>query len=235
MLLKAKIIGIGAAGNKAVIRLKEKYPDIAQDTVLINSTLKDIPEQYQEDMSIELDGGYRGCAKEREMAAKMMYQTIYNKNYDYVDQDGECMTIIVTSSEGGTGSGASVVLAKYIHSVYKCPIHFFIFTGFEDDVRGLKNTVDLFKELSSDYVVESISNKKFLEEAGGNRLKAEELANDKFADNVNILLGGSIVQSSQNIEGFCLFHVPCRTQDKSTVSFSAQAFVSHVHKQNKSW
>ena len=200
MLLKAKIIGIGAAGNKAVIRLKEKYPDIAQDTLLINSTLKDIPEQYQEDMSIELDGGYRGCAKEREMAAKMMYQTIYNKNYDYIEQDEECMTIIVTSSEGGTGSGASVVLAKYIHSVYKCPIHFFIFTGFEDDVRGLKNTVDLFKELSSDYVVESISNKKFLEEAGGNRLKAEELANDKFADNVNILLGGSIVQSSQNID-----------------------------------
>ena len=199
MLLKAKIIGIGAAGNKAAIKLKEKYPELAQDMVLINSTLKDIPEEYQED-AIQLDGAYRGCAKEREVASKMVYNTIFNKHLDYVEQDGESMVIIVTSSEGGTGSGGSTMIAKYISSVYKKPIHFFIFTGFEDDVRGLKNTVDLFKELSSDYIVEAISNKKFLEEADGNRLKAEELANEKFADNVNILLGGSINPSVQNID-----------------------------------
>ena len=63
MLLNAKVIGIGAAGNKAAIALFKKYPEIAKDMVLINSTLKDIPEEYN-DRAIELDGEYRGCAND---------------------------------------------------------------------------------------------------------------------------------------------------------------------------
>lgn len=199
MLLKAKIIGIGAAGNKAVIALMKKYPEITNDCILINSTLKDIPAEYR-DKALEMDGAFKGCAKERSVANQMMYQTMKNGTFEYIQNPEECMTIIVTSSEGGTGSGASVMLAKYIDQVYHSPIHFYIFTGFEDDARGLKNTVDLFKELKETYVVSAISNKKFLEEAAGNRLKAEELANDKFCNDVNILLGGTIVESTQNID-----------------------------------
>lgn len=199
MLLKAKIIGIGAAGNKAVISLMKKYPEITNDCILINSTLKDIPSEYRE-KALELDGGFKGCAKERGVANQMMYDTMSNGNFQYIQNPEECMTIIVTSSEGGTGSGASVMLAKYIDEVYHSPIHFYIFTGFEDDARGLKNTVDLFKELKENYVVSAISNKKFLEDAAGNRLKAEELANDKFCDDINIMLGGTIVESTQNID-----------------------------------
>ena len=199
MLLNAKIIGMGAAGNKAVIALHKKYPELAKDIVLINSTMKDIPEEYH-DISIQLDGEYRGCAKEREVASQMMVDTIQSGHFSYDKDSSECMTIIVTSSEGGTGSGASVMLAKYINQVYHSPIHFVIFTGFEDDVRGMKNTVDLFKELSTEFTVQAISNKKFLSEAGNNRLRAEQLANDKFADNINILLGGTIIKSLQNID-----------------------------------
>lgn len=199
MLLNAKIIGVGAAGNKAVIKLHEKYPDIAKDITLVNSTLKDIPAEYRE-LALQLDGEFRGCAKERGVASDMMLETIKSGNFDYIGDPTESMTIIVTSSEGGTGSGASIMLANYIHQIYKSHIHFFIFTGFEDDVRGLKNTVDLFKELSDEYTVQSISNKSFLEESSGNRIKAEQLANEKFADNINILLGGTINESIQNID-----------------------------------
>lgn len=199
MLLKAKIIGIGAAGNKAVISLMKKYPEITNDCILINSTLKDVPAEYR-DKALEMDGSFKGCAKERYVANQMMYNTLKNGTFEYIQNPEECMTIIVTSSEGGTGSGASVMLAKIIDEVYHSPIHFYIFTGFEDDARGLKNTVDLFKELKQTYVISAISNKKFLDEAAGNRLKAEELANDKFCDDINILLGGTIVESTQNID-----------------------------------
>ena len=199
MLLNAKVIGIGAAGNKAAIALFKKYPEIAKDMVLINSTLKDIPEEYH-DRAIELDGEYRGCAKERTIANQMMVDTLKSGHFEYEKDPKDCMTIIVTSSEGGTGSGASVLLANYLHKVHGTHIHFFVFTGFEDDVRGLKNTVDLFKEMDDSFTVEALSNKSFLEAAGNNRLRAEQLANEKFADNVNILLGGTINKSSQNID-----------------------------------
>ena len=53
MLLKAKIIGIGACGNKACIELMNAYPELANSIILINSTLKDIPVEYK-DKAFEL-------------------------------------------------------------------------------------------------------------------------------------------------------------------------------------
>lgn len=199
MLLKAKIIGIGAAGNKAVIALMKKYPELTSSCILINSTLKDIPVEYRE-KAVTLNGVFKGCAKERGVANQMMYNTLAEEGFEFVQDPDDAMCIIVTSSEGGTGSGASTVIADYIDQVFNIPIHFYIFTGFEDDARGLKNTVDLFKEMKSSYVVSAVSNKNFLDEAADNRPKAEELANDKFCDDVNILLGGTIVESNQNID-----------------------------------
>lgn len=199
MMLNAKIIGIGAAGNKAAIELMNEIPELQNSIMLVNTTLKDIPMEYREH-AVELEGLYKGCAKERSVANNIMMENLKSNKFDYPYDDKDAMTIIVTSAEGGTGSGACIMLAKYISSVYKTHIHFYIFTGFEDDVRGLKNTVDLFKELDPSYTVEAISNKKFLDEAYGNRLKAEELANKKFCENIKILLGGTITESKQNID-----------------------------------
>lgn len=198
-MLKAKFIGIGAAGNKAVINLINRYPEFENDYVLVNSTLKDIPEAYQS-KSVELVGEFRGCAKERSKASEMMVNSISQNVFDVVLDDDTAMVIIATSSEGGTGSGASTMLAQYVSQIYSIPVHIYAFTGFEDDARGLKNTVDFFKENDSSYIIHAISNKKFLDEAAGNRLKAEQLANDKFVSDVNIMLGGTIIPSSQNID-----------------------------------
>ena len=180
MMLNAKIIGIGAAGNKAAIELMNEIPELQNSIMLVNTTLKDIPMEYREH-AVELEGLYKGCAKERSVANNIMMENLKSNKFDYPYDDKDAMTIIVTSAEGGTGSGASIMLAKYISSVYKTHIHFCIFTGFEDDVRGLKNTVDLFKELDPSYTVEAISNKKFCE-------------------NIRILLGGTITESKQNID-----------------------------------
>lgn len=199
MLLKAKIIGIGAAGNKAVIQLIKESPELSQSVMLINTTLKDVPGEYKE-KAVELKGQFKGCAKERKVANQIMINNLKSGDFDYPYDENDNMCIIVTSSEGGTGSGASIMLAKYISQVYKMHIHFYIFTGFESDVRGLKNTVDLFKELDPEYTVEAISNEKFLEEARGNHSKAEQLANEKFCKDIRILLGDTITESNQNID-----------------------------------
>ena len=199
MLLKAHIFGIGAAGNKACIDLVTKYPELDTSVTLVNSTMKDIPIEYR-DRAIELDGPFRGCGKERNKANKMMMDNLKSGTLDYNYDPEDSMCIIVTSSEGGTGSGGSIMLAKYLSAVYKMHVHFYIFTGFEDDGRSLKNTVDLFQELDENYSVQAISNAKFLDEANGNRVKAEQLANQKFCDDIYTLLGGYIVQSDQNID-----------------------------------
>lgn len=199
MLLKAKILCLGGGANKAGIELMKEIPELASSIILINTTLKDIPTEYREN-AVELVGDYKGCAKERAVARDIMISNLKSGDFDYPADQDDAMTIIVTSAEGGTGSGATPILAKYISSVYKTHVHIFVFTGFNSDVRGIKNTVDLFKELDSNYTVESISNAKFLDEAHGNRTKAEQMANKKFCQSIRILLGGTITESSQNID-----------------------------------
>jgi len=199
MLLNAKIFGIGAAGNKACIDLMCAIPELADKITLVNTTMKDIPLEYR-DKAIELTGPFKGCGKERKKANQIMYDNLKSGTLDYDYDSKDSMCIIVTSSEGGTGSGGSIMLAKYLSKVYKQHIHFYIFTGFEDDGRSLKNTVDLFQELDESYTVQAISNAKFLNEANGNRIKAEKLANEKFINDVKTLLGGFICESEQNID-----------------------------------
>ena len=199
MLLKAVIIGAGAAGEKACIDLMKIHPELTNKIMLVNTNMQDIPLEYT-DRAIELVSNFKGCGKERQKANQIMFDNLKASTIDYPFDPEDNMCIIVTSSEGGTGSGGSSVIAKYISQVYNVPVHMYIFTGFGDDGRSLKNTVDLFSELKEEYTVHSISNAKFLDEANGNRLKAEKLANKKFADDVFITLGGYICPSDQNID-----------------------------------
>ena len=199
MLLKATIIGLGAAGSKACIDLMNAYPELSNKIMLVNTTMKDIPLEYR-DRAVELVSNYKGSGKERSKANKIMLENLKGGAFDYPYDEDDAMAIIVTSSEGGTGSGSSTMLANYINSVYKIPVHIYIFTGFEDDGRSLKNTVDLFGELKDSYTVHSISNAKFLPLVNGNRIKAEKEANKKFVDDICIMLGGYINDSEQNID-----------------------------------
>lgn len=45
MSLKAKVLGVGAAGNKAAITLIEEHIVDPKQVVLLNTTLKDVPEK----------------------------------------------------------------------------------------------------------------------------------------------------------------------------------------------
>ena len=110
------------------------------------------------------------------------------------------LVVIVTSTEGGTGSGSSVVIGKYIQQVLGIQVHMVGFAGFQSDVRGLKNTVEWFQELEDEFTVECIEHSKFLDECRGNKLKAEIAANAEFGKKLGILMGNPIRDSAHNID-----------------------------------
>lgn len=201
MALKCGVIGLGAAGNKAAIALIESGVCTQTDVILLNSTLKDVPDQYKE-IALEFEGDSKGCAKERKLAQSLMLSNLKSQSlgidefvankYDFV--------LICASAEGGTGSGSSTILAKYINQVLHVPVHLTVFGGFHNDSRGLKNTVDWFKETSTEYIVDSVCNSAFLEESNQNERKAEVAANMEFVERVKILLGRRLIDSTNNID-----------------------------------
>lgn len=209
-MLKAQVIGIGAAGNKATLEAINSKVVKVENTMLVNSTLRDIPKEYDSKNGKVAEIGnseLEGCAKQREDGKSLALTALQNNKLDldgFIKPDTD-LVVVVTSTEGGTGSGASVIIAHYLKAVLKLNVLMFTFTGFEEDVRGLSNTVEFFKDLKEEYTVQILRNKKFLQEANGNMLKAETLANKEFAIRLDILLGNPIKVSHQNIDRRDLF------------------------------
>lgn len=207
-----KLIGIGAAGNKSAICAVENQVIKIEDTLLINSTLKDIPKDYS-GKSIEFAGAYGGCGKERKLSYDLCMKSIQSghlhlEEFLQVNTPQQAELVVITSStEGGTGSGSAPIIAKYIRDVLGISVSVFAFTGFNDDVRGLKNTVEFFKEMQDDFGVQVIQNDKFLPECNDNKLKAERMANTLFSKKLSILKGNILRDSEHNIDATDLLKV----------------------------
>lgn len=193
------VIGLGAGGNKATIRALELGVIDKLHGILINSTEKDIPADYKEN-AIIIGKNLNGCGKEREISKDAIIT--YLKEEDTfanipVDTD---RVVVVTSTEGGTGSGSAPILAKYIRDVIGINVSIFAFTGFENDARGMKNTINFMQEIDEDTTIQIVSNKKFLDDANGNFIRAQELANDEFCKRLVIMSGSVLEESDQNID-----------------------------------
>lgn len=193
------VIGMGAGGNKATIRAIELgVIDIAH-AILINSTEKDIPENYKNN-AIIIGKNLNGCGKERKISKEAILTYLKEQDtFSNIPADVD-RVIIVTSTEGGTGSGSAPILNKYIRNVIGINSSIFAFTGFENDARGMLNTINFMKDLDQDTTIQIISNKKFLDDANGNFIKAQELANDEFCKRLIIMSGSILEQSDQNID-----------------------------------
>ena len=193
------IIGLGAAGNKAAMRALELGVVDTPDTVLVNSTVKDIPEEYRE-TAIIIGHNLNGCGKEREISKSAIVEYLKaNDTFSKIPANVD-RVVVVTSTEGGTGSGSAPILAKYIRDVIGINTSIFAFTGFENDARGLKNTVNFMKEIDDETTIQIISNKKFLDDANNNFIKAQDLANDEFCKRLVIMSGAALQESDQNID-----------------------------------
>lgn len=194
------IVGIGAAGNKAAIKAIDLGVIKPSHVVLVNSTEKDIPDDYK-DKSIIIGNNLKGCGKERAIAKNAMVSYLKtNDTFSTMIPADVDRVIVASSAEGGTGSGATPILAKFIRDVLGYNTSIFTFTGFENDVRGLKNTIEFMKELDEETSIQIISNKKFLDEANNNHSKAEELANEEFGKRVLIMSGVILQETDQNID-----------------------------------
>lgn len=216
---KTLLIGTGAGGNKAVLRVLDLCEITKDDVILVNSTSKDIPDEW-DGKRIILSTNDAGCGKERGVAKEMTLTAIQSgmfnieelvENYDKV--------VIVASLEGGTGSGSAPILAKYVSQVFGKNTHIIGFKGFEEDPRGLQNTVEFFQDLGDEIVVQCINNKAFLKEAGNSKFKAEQLANNELAKRLRLLDGTDLVASEQNIDSTDLYKVT-NTVGYTTVEYA---------------
>lgn len=198
--MKTLLIGIGAAGNKAVMKALEMGIVKENDTIIINSTSKDFPKEYNRERAIVLSPKDTGCGKERSVAKDYAITTIKSGKLNSIDVSGYTTVIICTSVEGGTGSGSTPIIAKFFNQVCRKNVHVIAFTGFEEDVRGLGNTVEFFQEIDSNLIVQTIRNAAFLRIAGGNKFKAEELANREMCRRIAIFTGQNFISSKQNID-----------------------------------
>lgn len=198
--MKTLLIGIGAAGNKAVAKAVQNQTVEVDDTAIINSTEKDFPKDYEGKSKLVLTPDSAGCGKERKIARDYALTAIKSGKLNLENVNKYTTIIIVTSVEGGTGSGATPVIAKFFSQVYRKNVHVIAFAGFEDDVRGLSNTLEFFQEIDSNIVVQIISNKAFMEEANNNRFIAEQMANDEMTRRIEILTGKNFIASDQNID-----------------------------------
>lgn len=201
-MLELVLFGIGAAGNKAAIEALETRVIKEENVKLINTTTKDIPEKYKKDPSkvIKFSSMLGGCGKEPIKGQKAMFTAIKNKVIDFgkiVNPDIKAV-VLVTSVEGGTGCGATPVVAKYF-SALNIPVHVFAFIGFQDDARDISNTLQFFKNLPDGVILHTISNSKFLDFTK-NYSKAEDAANKEFVKQLEILIGSNMVPSTQNID-----------------------------------
>ena len=199
--MRALIIGVGAAGNKAAIDLIENNVVPKEDTILVNSTLKDVPQEYRE-IAIEIEGP-NGCGQERSLAKEIVLQAMkFNKfNLEQLIEPMHEKVIVLASLCGATGSGMAPVIARYYSQVINIPTEIIGLVGFEDEsARALRNIMEFCQDLDDSFTVQFVRNTAFLKAAKQNRTKAEKLANLEVVDRVRIMLGRYMIDSEQNID-----------------------------------
>lgn len=193
----------GQGATKAMLHCIEEGTLNRDDCCIINSTQKDIPEEYRDDAIIISEDPNAGCGKVRSAAKKLMlnylkknpnvfHALLSEVDYQYVN--------IMATTEGASGSGASVILAKFIESQLDIPVIVTLISGFESDTRGLQNTIEYFKDLEGgNFVVRTVSNKKYLDKTN-NTFTAEKMANKDISTAFKIISAYDITDSEQNID-----------------------------------
>ena len=196
---KNLVIGIGQAGNKCIVDAINDGVVKKEDTVLVNSTSLDFPADY-DGKKIVISPHNLGCGKEREISKGYLKNAIKQGIFNLENLNQYSTIVIVSSVEGGTGSGSAPILAQYFAQIHVKNVHVFALLGFNEDVRGIGNTIDFFKEIDSSIIVHTIDNSAFLSETGGNKADAERLANKEFGKRYSVLMGNVLIPSFQNID-----------------------------------
>ena len=199
------VFGLGGCGNKVLARAIREGIVPKEQACLINTTKKDIPVDLQEDSIIfsnDADAEY-GCAKNREASKQLIVQWL-KANPDELDKIIPQYieeVIIINSTEGGTGSGAAPILARYIDEQLNIPVINIPVLGFNDDVSGMKNTLGYLADIPENIAILPVSNAKKNDiEDINNFFKIEEYVNDIVIEKLKVIMGLGIIDSDQNID-----------------------------------
>lgn len=204
-----RFIGVGAAGNKAAIKLIEAGVADKEDVLLLNTTMRDIDPAYR-GRAKQIGSNLSGSGKERLLAYSLTEEELAKGNMGYLDEfvksDHIYSCVIVNAIGGGSGSGASIAIANYLAEAGK-QVHLVGFVGFSTDSRELQNTIGFAQSIEEDFGIEFICNSKFMEAANNNVSKAEDMANEEFVRRMRLFVGQDLRDSSQNIDDTELFKI----------------------------
>lgn len=206
--MEIELFGIGAAGNKAVIKAIEDGVITKDYAKLFNTTTKDIPSEYKnDDLVIPFSSSVLGgCGKEPKKGRKAIEDAMNSGNVNIAEllHTGTKAVALVTSTEGGTGCGATPYIAKKLIAL-NIPVHIFAFVGFQEDFRSIKNTLLFFSSMDDNVILHVIKNSEFLDYTNDYQ-SAEKLANEEFVRQLRTLTA-NLIPSEQNIDDKDMYKV----------------------------
>lgn len=193
--INIQVVSIGAGGNGASIAAIEKNVISKDDVLLINSTNRDIPLDYQENAYIYDTLG--GAGKQYIEGERLINHEIEKPNglsdrlNEFIKEDTDLVVVIYTS-EGGTGAGGGDTLAKYINEEIGVATTILLISGFQEDPQGLDNTISVFKNLPEGVSINVVSNIKGLT-VKQDHAEAQEIINNDIATKISVLMTNGIV------------------------------------------
>ena len=195
-----KFIGAGAAGNKAVVNLVMNGIIKKDDAILVNSTGKDFPDGFESRSVIISDIG--GCGKERSVGKEVILKYIQGHASDIVNwfDETDAQVKIYAAMGGGTGSGVANILGDFCYNKLNLDVEIIAIKGFGEDVREHQNATEFLQELDSNFTIQTVDNAKFMKAAGGNKIKAEQMANDEICKRTIVTMCSKLRDSDQNID-----------------------------------
>lgn len=160
-------IGLGQAGGNItqIAETKYNYPAIC-----INTSKEDLSSLKNVKYPIWIENGI-GAAKDRKSVIRLMSESIdevVGKINTLVTGD---ITIVVFSGAGGTGSGSSSFICKYLVSQGKIVVPVVILPSSSESAKSHANTYDCLAEISQ------------IDGIGGTFLLDNENVEDKFSIN----------------------------------------------------
>lgn len=160
-------IGLGQAGGNIVQIAETKYN---YSSICINTSKEDLSSLKNIKYPIWIENGI-GAAKDRKSVIRLMSESIddvISKINTLVTGD---ITIVVFSGAGGTGSGSSSFICRYLVSQGKIVVPVVILPSNNESAKSHANTYDCLAELSQ------------IDGVGGTFLLDNENVEDKFSIN----------------------------------------------------
>lgn len=171
-------IGLGQAGGNVAQIAEVKYNYSA---ICINTSKEDLSSLKNVKYPIWIENGI-GAAKDRKSVIRLMSEsidTVINKIDNLVTGD---IAIIVFSGAGGTGSGSSSFICKYLISQGKIVVPVVILPSDTESAKSHANAYDCLAELNQ---IEGIGGTFLLD---NNNTEDKFAINNKFVADIDALL-----------------------------------------------